>query len=289
MYHSVCQRHLKQKKVEDALELLHQGAKNMLAHDQVGSGTDLAQRLLDIYESEKMPVNDATRGRLLDLFQSFPVRTQACDDYVRSCLRWSSKFGTCPTGDPQMHHAFGSRYFKEKQYYDAEAHFVYGTLDSAKALGHMDWECEFCETPYYAKGEGTKKEPPGANTEAFPSSPQPRYLALKKIQHASITFETFTKHLKSETPDAKGIPLPFNPSSSGGDPTPEVSLYKSPFINFVQFLILCVQRDASDLFVNLRTQYRAVVASDSFLEQMVEVVADVFFDLGPKKPVNPFE
>lgn len=34
----------------------------MLEHDQLGSAADLAQRMLDIYETEKLKVDDKTRG-----------------------------------------------------------------------------------------------------------------------------------------------------------------------------------------------------------------------------------
>ncbi|TPX67187.1 hypothetical protein SpCBS45565_g03954 [Spizellomyces sp. 'palustris'] len=272
MYHSVCQRYLKQKKFDDALELLHQGAKNMLEHDQLGSAEDLAQRMMDIYDSEGLKVDDKTRARVVDLFQDFPLRTEQCDQYVRMCLRWSGKHSACPAGDPLMHHAFGSRYYKEKQYYDAEYHFIYGTADSAKALGHMIWEWS---------GEGYFPDRGYFIARAVLQS-----LALKEIHHANITFETFIKDLKTNDPESKGIPLPFKPTDAS---PPEVFLYKSSLINFTQFLLLCVQRKAGEQFASLKNQYRSVVGFDSFLVHMVEKIGEVFFGLGPKKVSNPLE
>ena len=62
MYHSVSQRFLKQKKISDAIDLVQDGAIQMLRHDQSGSALDLCSRMIDIFESFKLGVNDETRG-----------------------------------------------------------------------------------------------------------------------------------------------------------------------------------------------------------------------------------
>ncbi|RKO82835.1 hypothetical protein BDK51DRAFT_26219, partial [Blyttiomyces helicus] len=206
--------------------------------------------------------------RLLDLFQDFPLRTEACDDYVRMCLKWSSKFGTCPTGDPVLHHAFGSRYYKEKQYYEAEYHFVYGTTDSAKAMGHMCWEWS---------GEGYYSDRGYFLLRAILP-----LLALKKIHHATLTFDTFTKRLSASAPAER------SPSLAGVN-GPEFPTFSSSLINFAQLLILVVQRDAPEAFIAIRGQYRRTIAFDPWLGQVLEIIAAKFFDLGPKKQANPFE
>ncbi|KAJ3052530.1 hypothetical protein HK097_006096 [Rhizophlyctis rosea] len=276
MYHSVSQRYLKQKKFDVALELLHQGAKNMVAHNQLGSAMDLVQRLIDVYDQENMDVNESTRGRLLDIFQEMPLQTQTCDEYVRLCIKWSARHGPCPQGDPLIHHAFGSRYYSVKQYYDAENHFIYGTLDSAKATGHMTWEWS---------GEGYHDD-----RGYFLLRSVLQYLALKKLAHATALFDIFTKLLITESPSDKSLPLSFTPSSPSDPPRgTEVALYKSSSINFAQFLILCVERGSPEHFITLRNQYRNVLSFDGWLGAVFEVVAEVWYDLGPKKPVNPFE
>ncbi|KAI8823962.1 uncharacterized protein EV422DRAFT_301199 [Fimicolochytrium jonesii] len=275
MYHSVCQRYLKQRKIASALQLLHQGAKNMLEHDQLGSAADLASRMLDVYDGEKLGVDDATRSRALDIFYDFPLRTEQCDQYVRNSLKWSAKFGEYPTGDPLMHHAIGSRYYKEKQYYDAEFHFLYGPSSSAAAYGHMahDWSTEdyFPDAGYFILRAVVQ------------------YLALRKIHHAATAFEAFAKDLPA---DAKAQTVPFDKVAEftvGKTPTPEVVVYKSSLVNFAQLLVLCAQMDAPAQFTVLRNEYRSVYSFDGFVVEMVEKIADVLFGLGPKRAANPFE
>ncbi|KAJ3135839.1 hypothetical protein HDU90_003578 [Geranomyces variabilis] len=299
MYHSVSRRYLRTDPAA-ACELLHQGALNMLRHDQIGSAADLAQRLLDVYESVPIRVTDAERGsqartRLLDIFHAFPLKTEQCDNFVRAAVKWSARGdGAAPLGDPQIHHAIGSRYYAEKQYFDAESHFIYGTLDSARAWARMalEWSTEgYFPDPGY-----------------FVARAVLPYLALRKIGSAATMFETFVQRIDKAAANSgsdeaeasastaaasqrwaglKGAALPFS-SADGSESFPLV-LYASSLLNFCQFLILCVQRDAATQFTALRARYRDVIAFDGYLVELVEKIAEGFFDLGPKKPVNPLE
>ncbi|KAI9096142.1 hypothetical protein DFS34DRAFT_624104 [Phlyctochytrium arcticum] len=276
MYHSVCQRYVKQNKIDDALELLQSGAKNMIKHNQLGSAGDLSQRMLVLFESEKLAVTDQTRGRILDIFAVYPLDTEQCDNFVRMCIKWSSKHGKFPTGDPLMHHAFGARYYKAKEYYDAEDHFVYGTIDSAKAIGHMTWEWA---NQGYFEDKGY-----------FIARSVLQYLAQKKLHHAVTAYETFVKDAGTQDPSLLGTSL--SSSLPQNIQTPALSsphLSTSPFLNLVQFVLLAVQRDAAAQFTSIRTQYRQVIAFDSYLMDLVEKVARTWFALGPKRVANPLE
>ncbi|KAJ3410662.1 hypothetical protein HDV05_003518 [Chytridiales sp. JEL 0842] len=278
MYHSVCQRYMKQKKISDALQLLHSGAMMLLKYDQVGSAADLAQRMLDIYESEGLAVNDENKNRIYDIFHIFPLgNNNYWDDFLRAALRWSSKFGTCPTGDQQIHHVFGSRCYKEKLYYDAETHFVYGTLDSAKALGHMayEWSLEG-----YCTDEGY-----------FIARAVLALLSQKKLQKAHACFVTYTKDVQSASKSSTTATVPFRSLHDPSNPTPTVDLpvFKSRLANFTQVLLYACQREASDVFTTLRGEYREQLAIDGWLYTLVDRVADVWFGLGPKKQPNLIE
>jgi len=79
-------------------------------------------------------------GPLVELFDHFDLQSSFAIEFVRDALRWSGKNGAHASGDPYLHHVFGMRYFKAKDYYQAEHHFVSGTIDSAKALGWMAFQ-----------------------------------------------------------------------------------------------------------------------------------------------------
>ena len=53
---------MKQKKYSDAIALVYSGAMNLLKYGQTGSAADLAERMLNIYDAENMPLNEANKG-----------------------------------------------------------------------------------------------------------------------------------------------------------------------------------------------------------------------------------
>ncbi|TPX35041.1 hypothetical protein SmJEL517_g02401 [Synchytrium microbalum] len=272
MYLSVTQRYLKQNAPNDAVALLHSGAKNLLVKGQVGSASELASRMLEIFQSEEMEVTDATRGKIIDLAQEFPAEDPLFKEFTRSSLAWSSKVGGVATGDPQLRHVFGTKYYSANEYYDAETNFAYGTFDSARLMGVMMWEWSQ-ESVYSDLGY-------------FILRAVLEYLALKKVGHASIALEAFLKAWKTSKPTETTVTIPLKTPSEADV---EVTIFKSPMANFGQFILLVVSRNAADQFMSLRSQYRAVWEVDSYLVQLVDIVANVYFGLGPKKQTNPME
>ena len=59
MYHSISQRLLKQKKIDEALELIQDGVKNMILNQQWSSALDLLSKLLEICQNESTNVEDS--------------------------------------------------------------------------------------------------------------------------------------------------------------------------------------------------------------------------------------
>jgi len=53
----------------------------------------------------------------------------------------------------------------------------------------------------------------------------------------------------------------------------------SPLLHFVQFLLKTVERDAAPLFSMLRTKYAVSIARDPNLEQYLNKIGEVYFDI----------
>ncbi|KAI9345872.1 hypothetical protein DFJ73DRAFT_838950 [Zopfochytrium polystomum] len=277
MYHSVCQRFVKQKKPNDAIALLHSGSLNLLKYGQIGSAADLAGRMLDLYESEGVELSDASKARVVEIFQAFPVQEENTylTDFVRAAIKWTSKHGNCPTGDPQLQHIVGSKFFKEKEYYDAESHLVYGTNDSAKALGHLAFE-------WSQQGYCTDKG-------YFIARSALSLLAQKKLHKAHIAFETYAKSVQSQTP-SEATTAPFRPTTDpAGSPAQQVPVFSHRLATFVSLLLFVIQRDSLDQFTILRAEYRTALDIDGYLHALVDKIAAVWFNLGPKQQPNIIE
>eukprot|EP00842_Homolaphlyctis_polyrhiza_P002022 jgi/Hompol1/2820/HPOL_006191-RA len=176
-----------------------------------------------------------------------------------------------PFGDPQMHHIFGARYFKEQQYYDAEHHFVHGTTDSAKLAGIMAFECI---TTF-----GTKAS---SDPAYFAARSVLQIAALCKIDDARIALDAFLALFKQSHPDAvlESVRL-----GSSGDLLP---VYNSSLLNFLTLMFACLDRKAGDLYMNVVSTFTPQLSEDSFLLELAEIIGGAQFNVGPRqKQANP--
>ncbi|KAI9205699.1 uncharacterized protein BJ171DRAFT_64991 [Polychytrium aggregatum] len=266
MYNSICQRYLKQRKVQEAVRLVHSGALNLQAVREFGSALDLCNRLLEIYDGQGFELNDQNRALLVELFDGFPVDEPKLKDFIKSSLKWSTKAGAPATGDPVLHHVFGLRFYRERYYYDAEHHFLQGPLESAKAAGYMAAEWSQLDThldPAY----------PIARTALA-------LLAVNKPSSASSALDSYLQKLNSEPQGAK-----VDADSVS------IQLHRSPLINFIKFILMAVERSvsASSEFLRIRAKYQDLLQVDPAFTVYVDKIAAIYFDLGPKRQSNPFE
>ncbi|KAJ3315279.1 hypothetical protein HDV04_003672 [Boothiomyces sp. JEL0838] len=249
MYHSVSQRFVKQKKQDQAVQLLMDGIKTMNQYNQHASALDLAERLMELYSS---PNTDAIT-HLAQAFYSFPLDSAQCDLFIKSVLKWSKN-------DVNLNHIFGCRYAKEGQYYNAETHLINGTLDSIKVLADMELEFSklgnMNDAGYYI------------SRACLP------LLVMGKYSEAKTCLELYTAGLNPEL-------LVENVQD-----TP-VSSHK--LFNFIQLLVAAIGRNQGQLFSTIVNNYQSELSFDSFLTDCVAQVGKVFFGIGLKqKQTNPF-
>ncbi|KAJ3323708.1 hypothetical protein HDV06_001438 [Boothiomyces sp. JEL0866] len=249
MYHSVSQRFVKQKKQDQAVQLLMDGIKTMNQYNQHASALDLAERLMELYAA---PNTDAI-AHLAQVFYTFPLDSAQCDLFIKNVLKWSNN-------DSNLNHVFGCRYAKEGQYYNAETHLMNGTLDSIKVLAEM--ELEFSKLGY--------KDDVGYYI-ARACLP---LLVLGKYSEAKSCMEQFTAGLNADC-------LVENVQD-----TP-VSTHK--LFNFTHLLIAAIGRNQGQLFSTIVNSYQSELSFDSFLTECVAQIGKVYFGIGLKqKQSNPF-
>ncbi|KAI9328113.1 hypothetical protein DFJ73DRAFT_862265 [Zopfochytrium polystomum] len=277
MYHSVCQRFVKQKKPNDAIALLHSGSLNLLKYGQIGSAADLAGRMLDLYESEGVELSDASKARVVEIFQAFPVQEENTylTDFVRAAIKWTSKHGNCPTGDPT---AAAHRWI---QVFQRE-----GILRRRKPPG--------------VRNKRQRKGPGAFSVRVvaagllhgqgyFIARSALSLLAQKKLHKAHIAFETYAKSVQSQTP-SEATTAPFRPTTDpAGSPAQQVPVFSHRLATFVSLLLFVIQRDSLDQFTILRAEYRTALDIDEYLHALVDKIAAVWFNLGPKQQPNIIE
>ncbi|RIA93012.1 hypothetical protein C1645_37012 [Glomus cerebriforme] len=268
MYRTVCRRYIKQKKYKSAIDLLFSGAQTLLKHKQTGSGSDLSLYLIDAYNEEKMPVTDESRARIIQLLELFPADEPGRKRFIDASVSWSVKFGENPAGDPGLHHYVGELFWKDKMYSEAEPHFLAGNAESSKSYGKM--LAEWSEKDLSSK------------RGAYIARAVLQYLCLRSIREAKNSFDTFIAEVNEKHPSIKSGTAPYQPKITGN--TIEITIYALPLLNFLQLLILTVQRDAADLFTQLRTKYKNDLSIEPSFDDLLNKIGEIFFNLRPQRP-----
>ncbi|CAG8529690.1 1843_t:CDS:2 [Diversispora eburnea] len=240
MYRTVSRRYLKQKKFDHAIDLLFSGAQLLLTHKQTGSGGDLCLYMITAYSEAELPVSEESRARIIKLLELCPSDAPGRKKFIDSSVSWSINCGKNPSGDPELHHFIGELLWRDKKYSEAEPHFLAGTSNCNEAYGKMLAEWSDQDHP--------------SKRGVYIARAVLQYLCLRSIRDAKTSFEKFIFEVSSKDPSLKIGIVPYRPTITGD--FVDVTIYSLPLLNFLQFLILTVQRDASDLFINLRNKYK---------------------------------
>ncbi|CEG73719.1 hypothetical protein RMATCC62417_09048 [Rhizopus microsporus] len=267
MYRTVARRYNKQHKYKDTIHLLHDGAILLLQHKQNGSGSDLANYMLDTYKSANLPVDEASLDRIVEILNLFPPNEAGRKTFISNAIRWTKSHEQFPDGDPELHDFVGTMLYHEKKYSQAEEHLILGTDHSAALLGTLayEWATEEKQT----------------NKGFFLARIVLQYVASKDIHYANLAFTNFIK--AGSQPKVAESKVRRAPAD---EPTP-VDVYSDSWINFTQLVLLTVQRDASDLFQQLKLNYQGLYGSEPHFIELMDDIGLVYFNIPkPKKQAN---
>ncbi|KAI9183513.1 hypothetical protein H9P43_004431 [Blastocladiella emersonii ATCC 22665] len=272
MYLTVCNRYVKGKKLDEAVELLTTGTKLLVEHKQYGSALDMATVIVKTWTDESTPVTDAMLGRLLDLLDLFAGDSREFGELVNSGIKWSAKNGEFATGEPALHHHVGVTYADAGMFDKAHRHFMLGTADSAESLAVL-----------LLKRATTKEDegplPTTAEMAYMALAPAMQYLSSHRFAYALTFFNTFVRHLEELDPAVKATSLPTPVTTSN-----HFTVYAVPVLNFVHLVLLTSQRGpaAAQGFQVLCSQYAGAYAQDDI--PLLERVGETVFGLRTQKP-----
>jgi hypothetical protein len=180
--------------------------------------------MLDVYDSKGEKVNDESRGRLTQLISLTGADGAWRKTIIDKSISWSSKHGSCPAGDQDLHHYIGELLFKEGSFELAETHFLAsGKRDSARLFATMMVE--------WVKAGST----PGA----FALRGTLPYLQNGNILGARVFISTFTAGLPQ-------IRSPTQPNPISVDSSGEVIQTTDSVVNFCQIAVITCQRANGD-------------------------------------------
>ncbi|CAO3672079.1 unnamed protein product [Rhizopus stolonifer] len=157
--------------------------------------------------------------------------------------------------------------YKEKKYSQAEEHLLLGTDHSAGLLGTQAYE--------WATEENSSSKGIYLARAAL------QYAASKDIHFANLAYKNFIQ--AGAQPKVNEHKVRKAPAD---EPTP-VDLYGDSWINFTQLVLLTIQRDASDLFKELKSKYQGLYGCENNFIELMEDIGLVYFNIPkPKKQGN---
>ncbi|KAI9369788.1 DUF410 domain protein [Aspergillus egyptiacus] len=275
----IAARYIKQANYDAAAEILTGGAAALLrAGSQQGaaaSGGDLAIMLVvEVYVKAGWKIagggNDADgrahKKRLIELLREFPSEEPTRKRFIQEMIGWSGRFGPIERGDPELHHAVGSVYAEDHEPYEAEKHLVLGTSESAETLAKLEYEWYTNDDPHTAGIYAARAVVP--------------FLLLGNLRSANKAFLIFTSRLSSANPTL-GVQEVSSASS-------DLRVFPVlPLLNFLNLLLLAIQRGTSDLFKQLTAHYASEIREVGILDDALAQIGEQYFSIKIPRQGNP--
>ncbi|KAI8997849.1 hypothetical protein BDB01DRAFT_846452 [Pilobolus umbonatus] len=261
MYRTVARRYNKQEQYKSSIRLLHDGAILLLQHKQYGSGSDLANYMLETYKLVPIPVDEESLDRVVEILSLLPAKDAGRKQYISNAFRWAT------TNNESLHDYVGTLFYYEKNYTSAEEHLLQGTDHSAEILGKVAYD--------WAKQENAQWK------GVYLARIVLQYLASKSIHHAHLAYNSFISAGPQPTAGESQV------KKAPADSFTPVPVYNDPWINFIQLVLLTVQRDAAPLFTDLRSKYEELYDQEKNFVELLNDIGFIFFNIPkPKKQGN---
>ncbi|XP_068491037.1 protein GET4 isoform X1 [Phaseolus vulgaris] len=278
MYKSVSARYVSAQRYSEALDILHSGTCIQLSNGQVTCGAELALLFVEILGKGKVPCDEEVLERIKKIYKSFPrvplpqhlwdvddmqqlsenigsakTRVEGCSSFLKAAIKWSAENGESINGSPELHIMLAEYIFSESP-----------EVDMAKVTYH------------YVKGNNPKKF--ATTLVSFLSKSYPgeddlaiaravlRYLSLGNLRDANILMD----EIKSQVESAE-VPFP-----------------KTELMQFINYLLRTLERDALPLFNMLRANFRPSIEREPAFNEMLDDTAERFFGVQRRNPMGMF-
>lgn len=154
----------------------------------------------------------------------------------------------------------------DQEPYDAEKHLVLGSSESAETLAKLEYQWYTNDEPHTAGIYAARAVVP--------------FLLIGNLRNANKALLIFTARLSSANPSL-GVQEVSSTSS-------EVRVFPVlPLLNFLNLLLLSVQRGASDLFRQLTAHYASHIKEVGILNDALPQIGEQYFGINIPRQGNP--
>lgn len=260
MYRTLYFRYLNQKKYDDLLDILFNGAEIFFEKDQEASGIDLTQLIIDtLVKSGARPEdNSPLFAKLTKLLSHIRPDNPQREAIITSALKWSKSVpsvsgpATKQSGHPSMHECIAKMFWRENNIVLARYHFLHSTDGHNFALMLIQVHRE----------QGYANE-----IDLFIAQVVLQYLCLKNKVTAHETFTNYT----TQHPGITTLRPPFY----------------LPLLNFIWFLLEVIETGKLVAFNTLCTQYETSIKRDPGYPFYLCKIGQLFFNIQPAPPPQP--
>ncbi|TKY51550.1 Golgi to ER traffic protein 4-like [Spatholobus suberectus] len=278
MYKSISARYVSAQRYSEALDILYSGACIQLSHGQVTCGAELALLFVETLGKGKIPYDDEILDRLKKVYKSFPrvtlpqnlwdvddmqqlsenigsakTRVEGCSSFLKAAIKWSAENGANNNGSPELHIMLAEYIFSESPEVDMPKvtyHFVRGNNPKkfASTLVNFLGKCY-----------------PGEDDLAIARAVL-RYLSSGNLKDANILMEEIKKQIEPA----------------------EVVFPKTELMQFINYLLQTLERDALPLFNMLRANFKPSIDREPAFNEMLDDIAERFYGVQRRNPMGMF-
>ncbi|KAK9913298.1 hypothetical protein M0R45_037120 [Rubus argutus] len=277
MYKSISARYVAAQRYSEALDILQSGACIQLKHGQVTCGAELASLFVDTLVKGRFPYDDDTLVCVRQIYNQFPkipvpqqlgdlgddmqqlsetlgaakTCVEGCSSFLKAAIKWSAEFGAPRGGAPEIHVMLADYMYFESPEVDmvrVSQHFVRGNNPK-----------EFASTLVNFMG----KCYPGEDDLAIARAVL-MYLSLGNLRDANILMDEIKKQVES-----KKLEFP-----------------KSDLMQFINYLLQTLLRDAFPLFNMLRSNYKSTLDREPAFNELLDEIAEKFYGVRRRNPLQ---
>ncbi|KAK6781890.1 hypothetical protein RDI58_019686 [Solanum bulbocastanum] len=290
MFKSISARYVSAERYSEALDILKCGACLQLENGQVTCGSELALLFVETLVKGKVSYNEETLGKsalmvlrsdhVRKTYEKFPrpsvpqnldltddndddmqklseaiaaakTRVECCSSFLKASIKWSAEFGALRYGSPELHEMLADYMYSQSP----EVDMVKVSFHFARGRNHK----KFASTIINFMGKCYPGEDDLAIARAILM-----YLSLGNLRDANKLMDEVEKEMQS-----KHLDFP-----------------QSELMQFVNYLLLTLQRDALPLFNMLRQNYKSSIDRDPLFNELLDEVAKKFYGVQRKSPLQ---
>eukprot|EP01083_Nonionella_stella_P068005 180249_1 len=125
LFKSLHNRSIRDKCYSEVTPVMQKGAYDLLQHGQGSSGGEISLLFVQCLVTGEQPVTEERIEMVLRIFHKFPEDSDLRRaEFMKAAIRWTSKHGSHPSGDPALHFEMAKFYAEREDHGASHRHYL---------------------------------------------------------------------------------------------------------------------------------------------------------------------